>query len=240
LAFVALGVGGTLRALVAGTPAQDFRAGVEAYGQHAYVAARDAFARVAAAEPRAADAWANFGTAAWAARDTAGAVVGWRRALGLEPLADDARDRLGLVHGVPAMAPGYVPPAPIDLLLLVMALAWIAVCAAWHPAVRDRTPAAPRLIVPAVVVAALFGLAAIALSGRLDGRRLAVVRGPAMLSTDPGFGAGVGSDVETGEIVRVLSQQGAWMRVEVDGGRQGWLPAQQLVALDAPLPSPLD
>ncbi|MDE3173946.1 MAG: hypothetical protein KGN74_12810, partial [Gemmatimonadota bacterium] len=83
-------------------------------------------------------------------------------------------------------------------------------------------------------------LAAVAESGPLSGRALAVVRADAALAPDPGYGAGTGAAVETGEIVRVLSQDGAWTRVALDGGRQGWIPAQQLVALDAPLPPPLD
>ena len=63
-----------------------------------FVGAREAFIVAATTEPRAPDAWANLGTASWAAADTARSVAAWQRALRLEPLASDVRDRVELVH----------------------------------------------------------------------------------------------------------------------------------------------
>ena len=240
MVLLAVGIGGSLHALQRNRAVQDFQSGVTAYGHRDFGAARNAFARVVASQPRAADAWANLGTAAWAARDTVRAVVGWRRALDLEPLASDARDRLALVHGVTILSPGYVPPVPLNAVLVFLAGCWLVACAAWHPTLRRRYPGLGTLSVPLASAAAVLGLCAIAVAGRLDAHGLAVVRADTMLSNDPALGADRGAEVVTGETVRVLSQQGAWSRVELDGGRQGWLPAQQLVALDAPLPPSLD
>jgi hypothetical protein len=46
--------------------------------------------------------------------------------------------------------------------------------------------------------------------------------------------------VVIGEMVKVLNQSGAWERVQLEGGRQGWLPAQGLVPLDASAPPSLN
>ena len=231
--MLAIGIGGTLRALQGATAADAFSDGVVAYQEHDYAGARHAFARVVTVAPRAADGWMNLGTASWAEHDTVGAVLGWRRALGLQPLAGDARNRLGLVHGLRLSSPGYVPPIPIDALLLLLAACWLAAAVAWHPSFVRRRPWARAWPGPCVAAAALLGLGAIALGGRLSARGVAVVRTDTMLSADPAFGADQGSTVVTGEMVRVLTQHGAWSRVELDGGRQGWLPAQGLVPIDA-------
>ncbi|OYV62290.1 MAG: hypothetical protein B7Z72_15280, partial [Gemmatimonadetes bacterium 21-71-4] len=87
------------------------------------------------------------------------------------------------------------------------------------------------------VGAALVGLAAISLQARLSARGVAVARASVTLSDDPAFGADRGPTVVVGEMVRVLGRQGAWSRVQLDGGREGWMANEQLVALDAPLPS---
>ncbi|MDE3152418.1 MAG: hypothetical protein KGL93_09230, partial [Gemmatimonadota bacterium] len=113
-------------------------------------------------------------------------------------------------------------------------------CVGWHPAWRTRLPWGARLAAPLAGAAAVGALGAIALGGRLSGRGVAVVRGDAMLRDDPAFGTDRGPTVVTGEMVRVLRQEGAWERVQLDGGRQGWMPAEGLVAVDAPLSSSLD
>jgi len=155
-------------------------------------------------------------------------------------LASDARGRLSLIHGVRMLSPGYVPPIPPDGLTLLLALCWLAACAAWHPAALRREPRLARAAPAFALAAAVVGLAAIAANGRLVARNLAVAQASTTLSDDPALGSDRGPTVVIGEIVRVLSQSGAWSRVQLDGGRQGWVPAQQLVPLDAPLPPALD
>ena len=89
-------------------PQRAFDAGVEAYERHEFVAARESFLESVAADPRAPDAWANLGTAAWAVADTARSVAAWQHALRLEPLAPDVRDRVELVHSLPWTSSGFV------------------------------------------------------------------------------------------------------------------------------------
>src|SRR5262249_20137844 len=89
-----------------------FDAGVAAYTHHEFGAAREAFIASALADPTAPDAWANLGTAAWAMSDTARSVAAWQRALRMEPLASDVRERVELAHSLPWDSAGYVPPIP--------------------------------------------------------------------------------------------------------------------------------
>ncbi|OYV67054.1 MAG: hypothetical protein B7Z72_10255, partial [Gemmatimonadetes bacterium 21-71-4] len=159
------------------------------------------------------------------------------RALGLEPLAGDVRSRLGLVHGIRAQSPGYAPPVPLNVAILLMALGWLAACAAWHPTVRRRAPWSSGWAIPLAVGAALVGLGAISLQARLSARGVAVARMSAALSDDPAYGADRGPTVVIGEMVRVVGRQGAWSRVQLDGGREGWMANEQLVPLDTPLAS---
>ncbi len=237
---LAVAVGGTLQAVQAATAADAFSDGVVAYQEHDFPGARAAFARVVAVAPRAADGWVNLGTASWAVHDTVGAVLGWRRGLGLQPLAGDARSRLGLVHGLRWSSPGYVPPVPLNAVLWLMAVCWLAACLMWHPSFRRRWPWAHRWPASLAGAAALLGLSAIALGGRLSARGVAIVRTDTMLSADPALGAGRGATAVTGEMVRVLSQHGAWDRVELDGGRQGWIPVEGLASLDASISPAVD
>ncbi len=104
-----------------------FAGAVRAYQQHDYRAAKQGFSTLALAEPRAVDAWANYGTAAWSLGDTANAVVAWQRALRLEPLASDMRDRVQLAHPLAITSAGYVLPLSLDALFGGAAVCW-ALC----------------------------------------------------------------------------------------------------------------
>jgi Tfp pilus assembly protein PilF len=84
------------------------------------------FARVSSRAPRAADAWSNLGAASWARGDTALAVVGWQRALRLDPLDADSRDRLDAVHAAAVGDAAYVPPVPADVVAAAALTLWLA------------------------------------------------------------------------------------------------------------------
>ena len=60
--------------------------GLAAYDAREFGSARQAFFELAQARPRAADAWYNFATASWQLEDTAAAVIGWQRAMRLDPM----------------------------------------------------------------------------------------------------------------------------------------------------------
>jgi len=82
-------------------------------------------------------------------------------------------------------------------------------------------------------VAALLVVSGFAMSERLSGRDLAVMRRTTSLSTDPEIGGDRGATAIVGEVVRATGRQGAWTRVRLDDGREGWIESAALISLDA-------
>ena len=223
----------TAHALSIDDARRSFDKGVSQYQAHDFVAARESFISAAIAELRAPDAWANLGTAAWAAADTARSVAAWQRALRLEPLADDMRDRVELVHSLPWNASGWVPPVPASWVFDAAALLW---CFTWGAAAfrlvrRRRTQSGPLTL--AATAAILLIVGGFALSERFAGHDLAVLRRTTSLSTDPQIGGDRGATAIVGEVVRATGRQGAWTRVRLDDGREGWIESAELISLDA-------
>lgn len=205
--------------------------GVTAYASGDFLVARDAFRDVARAESRAADAWANYGTAAWAAGDTAAAVAGWQRALRLEPLAADVRERVELAHGVPIGSAGYVPPIPLSAVASLGILLWLG---GWGLAavragkrLRFTGPITAMIIAGAISLVATFGL-----EEQLSGKRISVVRKTVQLHSEPMLGSARGPNTLVGEIVRIQSVRGAWTLVGLDDGRDGWIDSGALISVD--------
>jgi tetratricopeptide (TPR) repeat protein len=227
--FVAtLGVG---TAIAASSAVESFDQGVAAYSQQDYRTAQVAFAEVVAQEPRGADAWANFGTASWAAGDTARAVVGWQRALRLEPLAADLRDRIDLIHGLPVSSAGYVPPVPLTVVAAGALVLWIG---GWGVAAllarqgrRLSPPLTAAIIAGGIALIGTFGL-----EEQLSGKRVAVVRSSVQLLEQPVLGADRGANALIGEVVRVKAVRGAWTLVALDDGRDGWMALSNTISLD--------
>jgi hypothetical protein len=211
---------------------QAFDQGVAAYERQDYVAARESFIESVAADPGAPDAWADLGTASWAVSDTARSVAAWQRALRIEPLASDVRTRVELVHALPWSSAGYVPPLPSPWIFNLAAVLWFA---AWglaaHRASRGRTLAS-RPVLSMAVVAGVLAIAGFALNERLSGKHLAVIRHTASLNNDPQLGGERGATAIIGEVVRVTGRQGAWSRVRLDDGRDGWIENAAIVSLD--------
>ena len=232
IGLLAIGVA-TANALNADAARQAFHQGVEAYDRHDFVASREAFIEAVSEEPRAPDAWANLGTAAWAAADTARSVASWQHALRIEPFASDVRDRVELAHALPWTSAGFVPALPPAWLFNFAALVWIA---AWGSAAYRARRGAPfdgRRVVMAAVIAGVFALGGFALRERFSGRDLAVMRHTASLTNEPQLGSERGASAMVGEVVRVTGRQGAWSRVVLDDGRDGWLENTVLISLDA-------
>ncbi len=205
-----------------------FTEGQTAYTGRDYERARDAFLEAARAEPRDAAAWANLGTAAWQAGDTASAVLGWQRALRLNPLALDLRPRLERVRapqlrGVARVWP--VPPLAMAVLALILWLVgW------WLLASRARRgPVGWRVVV--LVPAVLCAVAAYVVEDRLRAQDLVVIASAAPLRTLPALGADQGAVPITGEVVRVRERRGVWLRIELDAQRAGWYPAERTYPL---------
>jgi tetratricopeptide (TPR) repeat protein len=230
--FCIAGVSGVLDALPEGA-ANTFRQGVEAYDHGAFTTSQSLFARVAARAPRAVDAWANLGTAAWSRGDSAAAVRGWQRALRLDPLDGDARDRLESVQSPSMRSPGYVPPLPVNALALAALACWLG---AWLllivPPARRPTHAR-ALAGGALMIAVLLLAGAMEVRGRLDPRGLAVLRTSRLLLDAPGSEVARASGT-IGETGVLGAREGAWVRIALDGARAGWVPVASILPLDAP------
>ena len=227
-------------ALAAGAHATDgahalFSLGVNAYAHGQYASSANDFEALTAHEPRAPDAWANLGTAAFAAGDTARAMVGWQRALRLEPLAADVRDRLDLISPTARSSPGFVPAVPPLPLAALAALLWVAgwLSLAWQG--RRRGAMAPPLQLTGPLVAAVAALffagATVLLDRRINASDLAVVARDAPLHVLPALGSDRGATLRTGDMTRIVEAEGAWARVSADGGRQGWVDAAALARI---------
>jgi tetratricopeptide (TPR) repeat protein len=226
--FAALSIGA---AVAAPTTIEVFDQGVAAYARQDYRLAQDAFREVARQEPRAADAWANYGTASWAFGDTARAVVGWQRALRLEPLATDVRDRVELAHGLPVTSAGYVPPVPLSVIgvfgLVLWVSGWGIAAFRMHRGRRSLPAITACIIAGGVALLGTFGL-----EEQLTGKHIAVVREAAQLYAEPMLGSERGANALLGEVIRVKAVRGAWSMVVLDDGRDGWMDSSALIPVD--------
>ncbi len=211
---------------------QGFASGVDAYAKRDYRSAVRIFADVAREAPRAPDVWANLGTAGWAASDTVAAAVGWQRALRLEPRAEDVRDRLMLLGTSERGFVSFVPPVTSSEVALAAMLLWLALWCAL--AMRGGDSSSRRR----VVVGTLCALIVVAAVGggvrEIErGARLAVISEGGPLRILPALGADRGASVLTGEVARTRARQGVWTRIELDGGRNGWVESHRIVPLDS-------
>lgn len=228
LLLAALGLGACAPAPVPVDVAQAFTEGRTAYAGGDYARAQAAFARAAALAPRDAAVWSNLGAAAWQARDTVMAVVGWQRALRLDPRATEPRERLARVsapqHRSARVWP--LPPLPIGVIGVLLWLAgW-----AWQAALararrRSRWPLA--LLVPGAccIIGAAY------LDRSLAAADAVVIAERTPLRALPALGADAGAVPMRGEVARVVERRGVWLRLELDGGRTGWFPAERTRSL---------
>jgi tetratricopeptide (TPR) repeat protein len=219
--------------------APHFARGVSAYIRHDYPAAQVAFETAVELAPTAGDAWANYGTAAWSATDTASAVFAWRQGLSLDPNASDLQQYINLPREVGMTSPGWVPGLPRNAAVWLFGLLWISAWViAWGarrqwswrhaPAVADWTG---RLALPLGACALIVGLMAIEIESRTAGNQLAVIQRAGQLTSDPALGMDRGPAVGTGEIVRIVGRRGVWSRVEATEDRDGWIASSQLLPL---------
>jgi len=188
------------------------------------------FLDVARTHPRHANAWANAGTAAWLAADTARAVQGWQRALRLAPLDGELRDRLALVRAVQERGAARVPPLPVQLPPLALLVAWFS---GWMLLARRAATGRPIAMRGTwlLVAGAVLLLVASWTDDVQRASQVAVVLRPDPLRALPVLGAEPGPAPLVGEVARVLQRQGAWALVRLDGQRQGWIAAELLLPL---------
>jgi tetratricopeptide (TPR) repeat protein len=208
-----------------------FALGVDAYEHGRYQEAAAHFSWVADRAPRAPDAWANLGTAAWAAGDTARAALGWERALRLDPLAHDARDHLDSVLPATQAGPGAVPSIPARLVSLLAVALWLAgwlLLAAWLYRKRRGAVLAYGLVGAACVA----GLFAAQLHRALAARDLGVVATTQTLHLLPVLNAEATGAVRIGDVARITEWRDAWAYVHTADGHDGWMPRSALLPLD--------
>jgi tetratricopeptide (TPR) repeat protein len=231
----ALGWVGSVNVLQARSAA--FTDAVALYDAADYADAEHAFLRIAEIAPRHADAWANAGTAAWARRDTVGAVAGWQRALRLEPTAADVRAHLALTGVTAASGIAPVAPRPRTVVAWAAVLLWLAGCMAliW-PAVRPLSIAGWGTLAVAAIAAAWQYQQ----NARLDDPTLAIVTSRQSLRDQPSATATQGSPANTAALVlrgeeRTAGDDGeVWVSVTLDAEHAGWLPARDLRPLFGP------
>lgn len=223
----------TASAAIPSGTADTFAAGVRAYDDRGFVTSQHLFARVAARAPRSVDAWANLGAAAWARGDSAAAGRAWQRALRLDPLDDETRDRLSSVQSSAILAPGYVAPVPINALAAAAMLLWLAACVTFTLQAEPRVGRRRTLGGGAMILGVLLILASFEVRDRLDSRGLAVLRDSRRLVDAPGSATSTAS-ASAGETGAVTAREGPWVHIVFDGARAGWVPGASVLLLDAP------
>ncbi len=210
--------------------AKSWAAAQTAYAGRDFARAERHFLDVARLHPDRPDVWANVGTAAWLANDTAHAVQGWQRALRRAPLDLELRDRLALVRAVQDRGVARVPHVPVQLPPILLLLVWGGGWWWLVHRIRGGLRIARRALWLLAIGAVLLG-AAVALDNLQRAANAAVVTRTEPLRALPVLGAEPGPAPLTGEVARVLQRQGAWVQVRLDGQRQGWIAAELLLPL---------
>jgi hypothetical protein len=213
------------------TARKEFAAGVASYGAGDYATAAAQFAAVTQLAPGAPDAWVNAGTAAWAAGDTADAVVGWQRGGRLEPQARDVRELLALVRAPQDGHIARLPRVPASWAATISLLFWLGACglAAWRVA-HGRPAWSPGVaVIGAVAIVAAW--ASVRANEEATAAHLAVVAPSAALHAAPALDAERISRLDAGDVALVLATHGVWSEVQLDGDREGWIATAQLTSI---------
>ena len=216
-----------------------FADGVRAYQRGQFAVAERRFLRVTTLAPRAVDAWANLGTAAWEGADTAQAARAWHHALRLDPLDDEARERLGALQPLGPRSAAYVAPLAVDVVASVVMVAWLA---AWVLLALpgNRRPRAARPIAGGAIAVALVGLAVLLeIESSVEARDLAVlVHGRTLLETPASESRSLAA-AAAGEAGRLGAREAGWVHLTIDAGRAGWVPASALMPIEPVQPARL-
>lgn len=208
-----------------------FRDGVASYQARRFSDAASAFADVARAQPRSADAWANYGTAAFAAGSVADAVVGWQRAVRLAPSAADVRARLASTVNWRVGSLAWVPPVSAGMLGLIAASLWVG---AWlalavpavHHELRRR-----RIALTVLAMSAVTGFAAVEVDRIIAGDDLAVALAQTVVRELPALRSAPLAAVSEGDVVRIVEVSESWVRIASGDGREGWIDGGGIVRI---------
>jgi hypothetical protein len=213
------------------TARREFAAGVASYGAGDYASAAAQFAAVTQLAPGAPDGWVNAGTAAWAAGDTADAVIGWQRGGRLEPQARDVRDLLALVRAPQDGPIARLPRVPAPWAAWISLLCWLAACglAAWR--IARGQPAWSAGVTAAAAIAIVAAWGSVRANEQAAAAHLAVVGPGAALHAAPALDAERVSRLDAGDVALVLATHGVWSDVQLDGDREGWIATAHLTSI---------
>lgn len=214
-----------LCAAASGAHAQDddagFRNGVGAWLRQDFATAVSAFERHLANAPADEAAWYNLGNAYRGAGDSGRAIWAWRQALELNPRDGAVRRNLRLTSGTIGLtgAPPRIAVTRDEMLFLLTILWWFAAAALCWSVLRDSRRAA-RVAVGMAVLALLVVLAGLP----------SFLRRPSAVALEAGSpllaGPAVRSDtvavVPAGTPVRVIGQEGSWLRLRTSDHAEGW------------------
>jgi len=174
-----------------------------------------------------------MGAAAWSSGDSASAARAWQRALRLDALDAESRERLDAFVPPILRATGYVAPVPVDGVALLALAAWTLAWLLFALPPRVRPPATRGVAGGAVSIAVVLLLASLELNDRLDARGLGVLRQSRALAESPGSSTALAGGT-IGETARLGVREGAWVRITIDANRSGWVPVASVLPLDAP------
>ena len=124
------------------------------------------------------------------------------------------------------------PPWPLDLpwpLPARLPLEWLGLLALVLGGLACRRrlqgEAAGRLATSSLVICLLAATAQLSLAG--DQRAVATHSQAVVM--EPGAGAKSLAQIESGQVVRVLAQEGPWLNVEIAGGLVGWAQSDGMI-----------
>ncbi len=208
-----------------GSAAAQASDGATSYRRGDYRAAARNFATRTAAEPRAAGAWRDLGSALWQEGDDVGAVAAWWRALSLAPRDPLARRAWRGASTLPASVQRIAPTIPLsrDEFLLLAAIALLASAGWGRPVSRRRR----RLT---LLVGALCTAMALT-RWRRESTPEALVRETTVLRVSPHLAAPVLAQASAWTLVSVERREGDWLLVSAPDGGRGWLPGEAIAPL---------
>ena len=166
-----------------------------------------------------------------------------------QPLAVDLQERIALLPAGARGGVADVPMTPVLSLAQAAIVSWLVgwVLLGWAGWISRRTkpdsastsrsaPWVRGLAIAAVIIGVMSAGTAWWGMRALDASALAVVARPETLRIAPGTDADAMGGVSTGDVVQVVEARESWERVVHADGRQGWLPAVRLVAMQDSLP----
>ena len=211
--------------------AREFAAGTASYRAGDFASAAAQFAAVTQLAPGAPDGWVNAGIAAWAAGDTADAVVAWQRGGRLEPQARDVREFLALVRAPQDGPVARIPRIPAPWAADASLACWLAACALATWRVARKRPVASFAFVALVVIALAGAWTAVRANEDAAAAHLAVVGPSSALHSAPALDAERISRLDAGDVALVLGTHGVWSEIQLDGDREGWIATAHLTSI---------